>query len=116
MQEVDPSVWHAFQMDCLQMVQRYQLYSEQLRDPRNQHEQVGLFQQQQPPQQPVFQQSVYNQQGFVQPPEHYHEQSRPPLPQALFPSWVQSMIPPIASTTEGRPIFTVLQPMEAAAS
>ena len=61
--EIDPSVWPSFQMDCLQIIQRYQLYSEQLRDPGNQHEQVGLFQQQQP-QQPVFQQSVYQQQGF----------------------------------------------------
>ena len=66
-QEIDPSVWPAFQMDCLQIVQRYQLYLEQLRDPGNQHEQVGLFQQQ-PPQQPVFQQSVTNNKAFSSQP------------------------------------------------
>ena len=36
---------------------------------------------------------MYNQQGFVQSPQHYHEQSRPPLQQALFPPRVQSLSP-----------------------
>ena len=110
-QEIDPSVWPAFQMDCLQMVQRYQLYSERLKNPGHQLEQVGLFQQ--PPQQPVFQQSMY-QQGFSQPTQQHHEQSRPPLQQAPFPSRVQ--VPSMPTTTESRPTFTVLQPVEPRAS